>query len=119
MKDSVINRFLRYVSIDTQSDENSDSCPSTAKQLNLLRMLYDELRDFGLQDVSMDSNGYVMATLPANNGKDGPVIGFIAHVDTSPDMPGENVNPKIVENWDGKDIVLNPVSCSRLPIFQK
>ncbi|MBW7848406.1 MAG: peptidase T [Bacteroidales bacterium] len=108
MKDSVINRFLRYVSIDTQSDENSDSCPSTAKQLNLLRMLYDELRAFGLQDVSMDSNGYVMATLPANNGKDGPVIGFIAHVDTSPDMPGENVNPKIVENWDGKDIVLNP-----------
>ncbi|GAB1417971.1 peptidase T [Bacteroidales bacterium] len=108
MKEAIKNRFLRYVSIDTQSNESSDSCPSTAKQLNLLRMLYDELRAYGLQDVSMDSNGYVMATLPANNGKSGPVIGFIAHVDTSPDMPGDNVKPKLVENWDGKDIVLNP-----------
>ncbi len=108
MKEAIKNRFLRYVSIDTQSNESSDSCPSTAKQLNLLRMLYDELRAYGLQDVSMDSNGYVMATLPSNNGKSGPVIGFIAHVDTSPDMPGDNVKPKLVENWDGKDIVLNP-----------
>lgn len=107
MKEVIKERFLRYVGVDTQSDDNSSSCPSTAKQLVLLRMLHDELKGFGLTDVSMDENGYVMATLPANNGKTGPAIGFIAHVDTSPDMPGNNIKPGIIENWDGKDIVLN------------
>ncbi|MBL7904193.1 MAG: peptidase T [Bacteroidales bacterium] len=108
MKENIKTRFLRYVSIDTQSDENSETCPSTEKQLVLLRMLHDELKQMGLSDVSMDENGYVMATLPANNGKTGPAIGFIAHVDTSPDMPGNDVKPRLVENYDGTDIVLNP-----------
>ncbi len=107
MKEDIKKRFLRYISLDTQSDENSASCPSTAKQLVLLKMLRDELFEMGLSDASMDENGYVMATLPANNGKSGPVIGFIAHVDTSPDMPGENVKPRFIEQWDGSDIVLN------------
>ncbi|MBK9356052.1 MAG: peptidase T [Bacteroidales bacterium] len=107
MKESIKTRFLRYVSLDTQSDDNSETCPSTKKQLVMLQMLHDELKAYGLADVSMDGNGYVMATLPANNGKTGPVIGFIAHVDTSPDMPGENVKPRLVENYDGGDILLN------------
>jgi len=107
MKESIKTRFLRYVSLDTQSDDNSETCPSTKKQLVMLQMLHDELKALGLADVSMDGNGYVMATLPANNGKTGPVIGFIAHVDTSPDMPGENVKPRLVENYDGGDILLN------------
>jgi len=107
MKDNIKNRFLKYVSIDTQSNEDSETCPSTSKQLVMLRMLHDELKSLGLSDVSMDENGYVMATLPANNGKSGPIIGFVAHVDTSPDMPGENVNPRLVENYDGGDILLN------------
>jgi len=107
MKENIKTRFLRYVSLDTQSDDNSETCPSTKKQLVMLQMLHDELKAFGLTDVSMDGNGYVMATLPANNGKTGPVIGFVAHVDTSPDMPGENVHPRLVENYDGGDILLN------------
>lgn len=107
MKEEIKNRFLRYISIDTQSDENSDTCPSTTKQLVLLQILVDELQAMGLTDANMDENGYVMATLPANNGKSAPVIGFIAHVDTSPDMPGNDIKPRFVENYDGKDIVLN------------
>ena len=107
MKENIKSRFLRYVSLDTQSDDSSETCPSTAKQLVMLQMLHDELKTFGLADVSMDENGYVMATLPANNGKTGPVIGFVAHVDTSPDMPGENVKPRFVENYDGGDILIN------------
>lgn len=107
MKEDIKNRFLRYIALDTQSDENSDTCPSTAKQLVLLRLLRDELLALGLTDASIDENGYVMATLPANNGKAGPVIGFISHVDTSPDMSGENIKPRFVENWDGSDIVIN------------
>lgn len=107
MKETIKNRFLNYVSIDTQSDENSDTTPSTAKQLVLLRMLHDELKGLGLTDVSMDEKGYVMAGLEANNGKESPAVGFIAHVDTSPDMPGNNIKARLVENWDGKDIVLN------------
>ncbi len=107
MKEDIKNRFLRYIALDTQSDENSATCPSTAKQLVLLRLLRDELLALGLTDASIDENGYVMATLPANNGKAGPVIGFISHVDTSPDMSGENIKPRFVENWDGSDIVIN------------
>jgi len=107
MKEEIKNRFLRYVSLDTQSDENSETCPSTSKQLVMLSMLRDELLAMGLKDASMDDNGYVMATLPANNGKEGPVIGFVAHVDTSPDMPGNDIKPRFVENYDGGDITLN------------
>jgi tripeptide aminopeptidase len=107
MKENIKTRFLRYVSLDTQSDESSETCPSTAKQLVMLRMLHEELKAFGLADASIDQNGYVMATLPANNGKTGPAIGFVAHVDTSPDMPGENVKPRFIENYDGGDILIN------------
>lgn len=103
----VIDRFIKYVKIDTQSDENSRFCPSTNKQLNLAKELAAELKSIGLQDVSLDENGYVMATLPANIDKKVSTIGFISHMDTSPDMTGTNVNPKFVENYDGKDIVLN------------
>lgn len=107
MKNTIKERFLKYVSIDTQSDENSETCPSTEKQLTLLRMLHNDLIALGLADVSMDENGYVMGTLPANNGKTGPVIGFVAHVDTSPDMPGNDIKPQIIENYDGGDVLLN------------
>jgi len=107
MKENIKSRFLKYVSLDTQSDESSETCPSTAKQLVMLRMLHEELKAFGLADASIDENGYVMATLPANNGKTGPTIGFVAHVDTSPDMPGNNIKPQIIENYDGSDVLLN------------
>lgn len=107
MKEEIKTRFLRYISLDTQSDENSETCPSTPKQLVMLQMLRDELLAMGLTDASMDENGYVMATLPANNGKDTPVIGFIAHVDTSPDMPGANVKPQFIDNYDGGDVILS------------
>lgn len=107
MKEEIKNRFLRYIALDTQSDENSQSCPSTSKQLVMLELLRDELLAMGLQDASMDENGYVMATLPSNNGKESPTVGFIAHVDTSPDMPGNNIKPQIIENYHGGDITLN------------
>ena len=104
---TVVERFLKYVKIDTRSDEDSTTVPSTAKQLNLARELVKEMEDMGLKNVSLDENGYVMAELPSNIDKKVPVIGFIAHMDTSPDMSGENVNPQIVKNYDGGDIVLN------------
>ncbi|MCK5822577.1 MAG: peptidase T [Bacteroidales bacterium] len=103
----LLDRFIKYVKIDTQSDENSKFCPSTNKQLTLANELVNELKNIGLQDVSLDENGYVMATLPANIEKKVSTIGFIAHMDTSPDMTGTNVNPRIIENYDGEDIVLN------------
>ena len=100
-------RFLKYVSFDTQSDESSTSFPSTDKQLVLLRHLKEELETLGLTEVTMDKYGYVMATLPATKGyENAPVIGFIAHVDTAPDMSGANVKPHVVENYNGKDIRL-------------
>ncbi len=105
---SVVERFLSYARIDTQSDENSESTPSTEKQLILARQLVSELEKLGLKDISLDEKGYVMATLEANT-KDSkfPVIGLIAHVDTSPDFTAENVNPVIHNKYDGGDIVLN------------
>ena len=100
-------RFLKYVSFDTQSDESSTTFPSTDKQLVLLRHLKEELETIGLTEVSMDKYGYVMATLPASKGyENAPVIGFISHVDTAPDMSGANVKPHTVENYDGRDIRL-------------
>jgi len=107
MKESVVDRFLRYVKIDTQSDEHSSTVPSTKKQLKLANMLAEELRELGLEDAEVDDNGYVMATLPANNGGKGPVIGWIAHMDTSPDFTAEHVKPQIHRNYDGGEIVLN------------
>ena len=107
MKNEILNRFLQYVAIDTQSDDNSTTFPSTPKQFDLLNLLHDQLKAFGLADVSIDSNGYVMGTLPSNSSKKVPVIGFVSHVDTSPDMSGANVKPRLVENYDGKDVVLN------------
>jgi tripeptide aminopeptidase len=107
MMSDVVERFLRYVRVDTQSDLDSKTFPSTAKQFDLARLLEKELRELGLEDVSVDENGYVMATLPANVKGKVPVIGLIAHMDTSPEMNGANVNPHIVEHYDGGDIHLD------------
>ena len=106
-KQEIIDRFISYVTIDTQSDPESTSTPSTEKQWDLARKLTEELRALGLEEVDMDENSYVMATLPSNVEHEVPVIGFVAHFDTTPDFSGTNVNPQIIENYDGGDIVLN------------
>jgi len=103
---TVLERFLRYVTIDTQSDPDSPTTPSTEKQKNLGRLLVTELREIGLADADMDENGYVYATLPANSAKTVPVICFCSHMDTSPDCTGANVKPQIVRNYQGGDITL-------------
>jgi tripeptide aminopeptidase len=103
---SVLDRFLRYVQVDTRADESSSSCPSTPGQLTLSAMLADELRAIGLTDVSLDANGYLMATIPATASGAVTTIGLIAHVDTSPEMPGAGVKPLVHRAWDGRDIVL-------------
>jgi tripeptide aminopeptidase len=107
MQSKVYDRFIRYTKIDTQSDFDSETNPSTKKQLHLAKEIVKELNGMGLEDVSLDNKGYVMATLPSNTQKNIPVIGFIAHLDTSPDFMGHGVNPKIVKEYDGKDIILN------------
>ena len=104
--ETVLDRFLRYIKIDTQSNEESETTPSTEKQFNLANMLVDELKAMGISEVSMDDNGYVMATLPANTNKKVPAVGFISHMDTAPDTSDENVNPQFVENDQGDDIKL-------------
>ncbi len=106
-KDDLLKRFLRYVVIDTRSDDTSETAPSTEKQWNLARLLHDELVEMGMLNVSIDEHAYVMATLPSNLGYEVPTIGFIAHFDTSPEMPGDNVKPQIVEKYPGGDIILN------------
>ncbi len=106
MKQDILERFFKYIKIDTKSDESSESFPSTKKQYDLLNLLKAELTAMGLK-AEIDEHGYVMATLPANTDKKIPVLGFIAHVDTSPDMSGENVNPQIWKNYDGGSIVIN------------
>lgn len=103
----ILNRFLTYVKIDTESDPNSNETPSTEKQWDLANLLKEELEKIGMSDVSIDENAYVMATLPSNCDHDIPAIGFVSHFDTSPDYTGKNVNPQIHENYDGKDIILN------------
>src|SRR5436309_15002792 len=104
---AVLDRFLRYVRYDTQSDEQSQTFPSTAKQLVLLRDLADELRAVGVADAAVDDYGYVMATIPATSTRTaGPTIGFIAHVDTSPEMSGADVKPIVHTRYDGRDLVL-------------
>ena len=103
----LIDRFIKYITIDTQSDPENPAFPSTEKQFNLGNLLVKELKEIGLKEVSIDHQCYVMATLPSNVDYEVPTIGFIAHIDTSPDFSGENVNPQIHYNYDGKDIILN------------
>jgi len=103
----VVEKFLKYISYDTKSDDESPTVPSTTGQMILARELVNELKVMGLKQVSVDDNGYVMATIPSNVAKIVPTIGFIAHMDTAPDMPGININPKFVYNYDGEDIILN------------
>ena len=109
MKKEIVERFLKYVSFDTQSSEEAEGrCPSTEKQLRLAEYLVEELKEIGMQEVEMDAHGYVFATLPASEGmEEVPVVGFIAHMDTSPDCSGADVRPRIIENYDGTDIVLD------------
>jgi len=107
IKKNILDRFLRYIQIDTQSDEISQTFPSTQKQFDLANVLVAELKQIGLNDAEVDNYGYVTATLPSNTDKTVPVIGFLAHMDTSPDMSGENVKPQIIENYDGKNIPIN------------
>ncbi len=106
--EKILDRFLRYVSIDTQSDENSESQPSTAKQLDLLKLLCKELNEMGVE-ATLDEYGYVMGSIPSNIDKKVPAIGFISHVDTSPDASGKDVKPQIIKDYDGKDIELKGV----------
>ena len=104
---NLLNRFLGYARMDTRSDESSGTTPSTVSQMLFARKLADELRKTGLEEVTLDSNGYLMATMPANIPDPGPVMGLIAHMDTSPDAPSANINPLVHHNYDGSDIVLN------------
>ncbi|WP_431166796.1 peptidase T [Tenacibaculum halocynthiae] len=106
-KQHIIDRFIKYVTIDTESDPNNPAFPSTEKQWDLAKVLEKELKEIGMIDVELDSNCYLMATLPSNLDYDVPTIGFVAHIDTSPDFTGANVKPQIHENYDGKDILLN------------
>ena len=106
-KQHIINRFINYVIIDTESDPNNPDFPSTEKQWDLAKLLEKELIGIGLQDVHLDKNCYLMATLPSNLDYEVPVIGFVSHIDTSPDFTGKNVQPQIVENYQGNDITLN------------
>ena len=103
----ITDRFIKYVTIDTESDPNNPAFPSTEKQWNLAKVLVSELNNIGMQEVTLDDNCYIMATLPSNLNYTVPTIGFVAHIDTSPDFTGANVQPQIHENYDGKDIVLN------------
>ena len=106
-KKHLIDRFISYVTVDTESDPTSESTPSTAKQWDLANALVEELKYIGLEDVTIDQNAYIMATLPSNVPHQVPTIGFISHFDTTPDFTGKDVKPQIIENYDGKDIVLN------------
>src|SRR5665647_185749 len=106
----LVDRFFAYVQKNTQSDEDTNLTPSTPGQMAFAKDLANELKSIGLQDVTLSDYGYVMATLPANTDEPRPVVGFIAHMDTSPDMSGKNVSPQIVRNYQGGDIVLDPVA---------
>ena len=106
-KQHLIDRFVSYVTVDTESDPTSENTPSTKKQWDLANALVAELKEIGMEDVSIDENSYIMATLPSNLDKELPIIGFISHFDTSPDFTGANVKPQIIENYNGSDIILN------------
>ena len=103
----ITNRFIKYVTIDTESDPNNPAFPSSEKQWNLAKVLVEELKQIGMKEVDLDKNCYIMATLPSNIEYQVPTVGFIAHMDTSPDFTGANVKPQIIENYQGNDIVLN------------
>ncbi len=103
----IIDRFISYVTIDTESDASSNTTPSTAKQWDLANKLVEELKQIGLEEVTIDENAYIMATLPSNVDHEVPTIGFVSHFDTTPDFTGANIKPQIVKNYDGGDIVLN------------
>ncbi len=105
--EKAVERFIKYAMIDTQSDEGSENCPSTSKQLDLANLLKRELTEIGFMDVKLDDNGYLTAGISSNSQKELPVTGFLAHMDTSPDMSGKNVNPQIIEEYDGSDIILD------------
>ncbi|MBM3421070.1 MAG: peptidase T [Bacteroidetes bacterium] len=107
MNEKLLERFLRYVRIGTASDDKSDNSPTTEGQILLGRLLRDEMEEIGITDASVDENGYVTGTIPGNAGPEVPVIGFIAHLDTSPEMPGDNVNPQVIRNYNGDQIPLN------------
>jgi tripeptide aminopeptidase len=107
VKNELIERLIAYAKINTQSNEESDTCPSTPGQLVLANQLVEELKKIGMQDVTIDENGYVMATLPSNSTKEVPTLGFMAHVDTATDFTGDGVNPQVIENYDGGSILLN------------
>ncbi|MRH43800.1 peptidase T [Aquibacillus halophilus] len=107
MKKQIIERFTSYVKVDTQSSENNQSCPSTPGQWTLANMLVSELKQIGMDEVNVDENGYVFASLPSNTTKNVPTIGFLAHIDTATDFTGTNVNPQLIEDYDGNDIILN------------
>lgn len=104
---NILDRFLTYVKIDTKSDPNNPAFPSTEKQWNLAKVLVKELEEIGLENITLDDHCYIMATLPSNVDYDVPAIGFISHMDTSPDYTGTDVKPQIHKNYDGKDILLN------------
>ena len=106
-KQHIIDRFVRYVTVDTESDPNSQTTPSSKNQWDLANALAQELKDIGMSEVHIDAHAYIMATLPSNVDHQVPTIGFISHFDTSPDFTGANVKPRVIENYDGKDIVLN------------
>ena len=106
-KQHIIDRFVRYVTVDTESDPNSQTTPSSKNQWDLANALAQELKDIGMSEVHIDAHAYIMATLPSNVDHHVPTIGFISHFDTSPDFTGANVKPRVIENYDGKDIVLN------------
>ena len=115
---NVVDRFLEYVKFDTQSDELTNLTPSTPGQMVFAQYLEEKLNELGLKDVSLDENGYLMATLPGNCAEEVPTIGFIAHLDTSPDMSGRHVNPRIVKNYDISGLYLDRVQI-RIPEEQK
>lgn len=108
MKEQILDRFLRYVKVDTQSEFGVDKIPSTDKQFILANQIVEELKAIGLSDVEIDEHCYIMATLPANTDKKIPTVGFVAHIDTSPDFTATNCSPIVWENYDGGDLVLNP-----------
>lgn len=107
MKEKLIERLIRYAKIDTQSDANSTECPTTPGQWDLLHVLQKELTEIGMEEITLDENGYLFATLPANTDREVPVIGFLAHVDTATDYTGKNVKPQRIDDYDGKDVLLN------------
>ena len=107
MKEILLNRFLRYIAVDTQSDPDSDTVPSTASQVVFANQLADELKEIGIQNVFVNEYGYVMGKIPANTDRKIPAVGFIAHMDTAPEMNGKCINPKIVENYNGESIIIN------------